>query len=187
MELSDPLAGVMKDCARILNACRRNSRPRGSITARQAAILSHIDAARPAGVAELAERLGVSLSTMSLSLDRLARLGCIRRARHAEDGRRVEVHLTAKGKDLRDSATLLDGNRLSLLLDRLSPQQRQAAAHGVAVLAAAANGTPDDANGAGPARTEAGDASPRPAERIAAPRATLPAVTAPPRFDIELD
>jgi hypothetical protein len=46
--------------------------------------------------------------------------------------------MTARGQQLRDSSSLLDETRLLQLLGRLTPQERQAAASGLALLARAA-------------------------------------------------
>lgn len=46
----------------------------------------------------IAQTLGRTTGGMTLTLDRLEAAGLVRRTRHAEDGRRVVVELTAKGR-----------------------------------------------------------------------------------------
>lgn len=173
MEMTEVLSRLSGDCSRVLSVCRRKRLDDSSgITAQQMAILNQLELQRPAGVAELAGRLGVSLPTMSLAIDRLERLGCVRRQRHGGgDGRRINVHLTARGQQLRDSSSLLDETRLLQLLGRLTPQERQAAASGLALLARAA--LPD--TGEPRASTVRDDHEHRPAQQILSAPAPAPA------------
>src|SRR5262245_27457407 len=99
MNPADATADMIRACARTLTAARHvRMNQGGTLTAQQVALLSQMDPDQPSGVAELARRMGVSLATMSLSLDRLQKLGCIRRERGTGDRRRVNIHLTPAGR-----------------------------------------------------------------------------------------
>ena len=84
--------------------------------------------------------MGVTASTMSLSLDRLETRGYVRRSRDAADARRVLVRLTKAGERLRSAGSVLDPDLVAELLRRLSPADRARAIEGLALLAAATSG-----------------------------------------------
>lgn len=109
------------------------------VSAHQAGILSHLDAVDPTMVGELAEHLGVTASTMSLTLKRLEESGLVRRDRDPADRRVVNVRLTEAGQRVRDANTALDAERVERLLSFLSPLERREALHGLALLVDAAD------------------------------------------------
>ena len=86
---------------RVFFAChqrhRRDPKTRREISANQASVLDHLDAVEPTLVGELAEHMGVTPSTSSLSLSRLERQGYVMRLRDPGDKRRVKVLLTPAG------------------------------------------------------------------------------------------
>jgi DNA-binding MarR family transcriptional regulator len=104
----------------------------------QASILDHLDEIDPTSVNDLARHMGVTAATMSLAIDRLERKGYAVRARDAADKRRVHVRLTSAGVRVRQASSVLDRKRVEDLLARLSEREREAAIHGLALLAAAA-------------------------------------------------
>ena len=108
-------------------------------SAHQVRILSHLDAEDPTMVTELAEYMGVTASTMSLNLKRLVEAGLISRERDPEDRRVMNVRLTSTGLHIRDSATVLDPERVDAMLRRLPPEERQRAVQGMTLLAEAAD------------------------------------------------
>ncbi|WP_120522528.1 MarR family winged helix-turn-helix transcriptional regulator [Arthrobacter celericrescens] len=59
----------------------------------------------PRTVRELGAALGLDSGTLSPLLKRLDALGLVERRRSLEDERRVEVHLTAAGRELSDGAS----------------------------------------------------------------------------------
>jgi hypothetical protein len=74
-----------------------------------------------------------------LAIDRLERRGYVRRGRDPKDGRRVLLRATAAGVRLREAKSLLDPIRVEQVLNQLSPADRAAALHGLALLARASN------------------------------------------------
>src|SRR4051812_13299077 len=104
----------------------------------QASILDHLDEIDPTSVNDLARHMGVTAATMSLAIDRLERKGYAARARDAADKRRVHVRLTSAGVRMRQASSVLDSSRVEDLLARLSEREREAAIHGLALLATAA-------------------------------------------------
>jgi MarR family transcriptional regulator, organic hydroperoxide resistance regulator len=104
----------------------------------QASILDHLDEIDPVSVNDLARHMGVTAATMSLTIDRLERKGYAVRARDGADKRRVHVRLTSAGVRIREASSVLDRSRVEGLLARLSEREREAAIHGLAILATAA-------------------------------------------------
>ena len=108
------------------------------VSARQASILSHLDSVEPTPVSALAAHLGVTVSTMSISLDRLERQGYIVRARAETDARVRHVRLTPAGERLRTAQKVLEPRLVRAMLARLSPAERRVALRGLELLGSAA-------------------------------------------------
>ena len=96
----------------------------GDLTLEQFQTLTAVSASDQLSIGSLSAQLRVDLSTMSRNVTLLERNGYVLRARSAEDGRIVQVTLTAKGK--RALHTLRCGERdvLGDVFDRLPPAQR---------------------------------------------------------------
>jgi DNA-binding MarR family transcriptional regulator len=108
------------------------------LSARDSAILSHIDQHEAVTAAALARHLAVQPSTLSAALAKLERLGCVQRGRSARDGRVSEIRLTARGASLMQASSVLDTDRVAALLARLRPAERRRAVDGLGLLARAA-------------------------------------------------
>ena len=90
-------------------------------------------------VTELAEYVGVTPSTMSVTLRRLEEADLGRRERDPADRRVVNVRLTERGAALREQARLLDPQRVDALLSTLRPEDRRRAVEGLSLLAEGAD------------------------------------------------
>lgn len=131
------------DCyPRIYFACHTRhvrDEPTGTVLSRhQASILSHLDDADATSLSDLAAHMGVTPSTMSLSVKRLERQGYITRTRSRVDRRVTELRLSEAGVRVRDTQSVLDADRVAGMLDHLDPADRDAALHGLQLLAEAA-------------------------------------------------
>jgi DNA-binding MarR family transcriptional regulator len=128
---------------RIYFACHmrhvRDKQNGQEVSAHQASILDHLDTKQGTSVLEIARHLGVTASTMSLSLDRLERANYIRRERDSIDRRRTLIHLTTAGERIKRQAKVLEPELVGALLDRLPAPQRKQALAGLQLLAEAAN------------------------------------------------
>ncbi len=128
---------------RFHHACRaRSSRDPvtgARVNAHQASILSLLDPVDPTMVGELADHVGVTASTMSLTLKRLERAGLIRRDRDPADRRVMNVRLTDVGARVRNARTLLDEERVDRVLMSMEMDARGAAIRGLRLLADAAD------------------------------------------------
>lgn len=109
------------------------------ISRHQARILSHLDVLDPVMVGELAEHLGVTASTMSLTLKRLEAAGWVRRARDPQDRRVTNVRLTEEGARVRERVRALDPERAERILALLPPGGRAPVLEALALLGEAAD------------------------------------------------
>lgn len=139
----DAVAQVMKFYPRIFFACHtrhvRDSRTRRTISAHQASILDHLDEIEPAGLNDLALHMGVTPSTMCITVDRLIRARYVARTRDPRDGRRVALRITKSGARLRDQKSVLDADLVRAMLARMSPGERKDGLRGLELLARAAD------------------------------------------------
>jgi MarR family transcriptional regulator, organic hydroperoxide resistance regulator len=138
----DSVRQVLALYPKIFFACHtrhvRDPKTRRILSAHQASILDHLDAVEPVNLKTLAQHMGVTLSTMSLSIDRLARGGYVLRSRDARDGRRVNLRLTPAGVRIKEAKSVLDPGRVRGMLRRLSETSRKEVLRGLALLARAA-------------------------------------------------
>ena len=138
----DPVREVLTLYPKIFFACHtrhvRDPKTRRILSAHQASILDHLDAVEPVSLKTLAQHMGVTLSTMSLSIERLARGGYVLRSRDARDGRRVNLRLTPAGVRIKEAQSVLDPERVRGMLRTLSQSQRRDALYGLTLLALAA-------------------------------------------------
>jgi DNA-binding MarR family transcriptional regulator len=108
------------------------------LTARQASVLDHLDAREPVTLYDLAMHMGVTPSTMSLSIDRLARMGYVKREKDTKDGRKTHLTLTNQGEKIKKAHSVLDLASVEAVLNRLGPTERKLALDGLGLLAYAA-------------------------------------------------
>lgn len=138
--LDDAVHAVLTAYPAIHAACRRRHplAIRGRrLSNHLATVLEQLDPIEPLAVGELAARMRVTPGTISLQLDRLARLRLVARARDVRDARRVELRLTEAGARLREQRSLLDPLRVRAALARLPEPERDAVVAGVRLLARA--------------------------------------------------
>jgi len=134
---------VLELYPRIFHACHsrhvRDPKTREAVSTNQTRVLDHLDDVEPTSLMGLARHMGVSASTMSLTVDRLVRRGYVTRSRDASDRRVVNLRLTSAGARLRDAQSVLDPKRVMAMILKLSPEDRLEALHGLALLARAAS------------------------------------------------
>jgi DNA-binding MarR family transcriptional regulator len=108
------------------------------LSAHQASILDHLDELEPASMLTLAGHMGVTASTMSLTVDRLVRAGYVTRDRDALDARKVALRLNKDGARLKERKSVLDRELVAAMLGRMKPRDRSAGLAGLELLAKAA-------------------------------------------------
>ena len=134
---------MLESYPRIFHACHsrhvRDPKTREAVSTNQARVLDHLDDVEPTSLLGIARHMGVSASTMSLTVDRLVRRGYVTRSRDAADRRVVNLRLTDAGARLRDAQSVLDPARVKTMILRLSKEDRDDAVRGLALLARAAS------------------------------------------------
>ena len=106
-----------------------------SITAHQASLLDHLHATRTTKPSKLAEHLGVSRSTMSITVKRLVRGGYIRSSREKGDARCVSLTLTPAGARVQEQNTVLDPELVKKMFRSMPARELETALSGIEQLA----------------------------------------------------
>src|SRR5882724_11375765 len=143
MERAD-VETVLRCYPQIYFACHRrhvrDEKTQNVLSAHQASILDHLDDVDATSMRELARHMGVTASTMSLTVDRLERGGYVRRARGKDDGRRVDLRLTPSGVGIKRQQKVLEPDLVAAMLGRLDETRRRKALRGLEWLGEAARG-----------------------------------------------
>jgi DNA-binding MarR family transcriptional regulator len=100
-------------------------------------VLDHLDDVQPTSLFDLARHMGVTASTMSLTMDRLVRGGYVVRERSTEDRRRLDLRLTAAGLRIKTQQKVLEPELVASVLAHLDERKRRQALRGLEILAAA--------------------------------------------------
>jgi len=103
----------------------------------QASVLDHLDDTAGTALFDLARHMGVTASTMSLTVDRLQRGGWVTRERSKDDARRVELRLTEAGARIKKQQKVLEPALVAAVLARLDDRKRKQALRGLELLAEA--------------------------------------------------
>jgi DNA-binding MarR family transcriptional regulator len=132
---------VQRSYPQIYGACHvrhvRAATTEHGVSSRDSAILAHLDERRPLRAADLAAHLGIGPSTLSAALDRLEALGYVRRRKSALDARTLDLTLGPRGLEALAGTSVLDAERVALVLSRLTEAERKRAAAGLDLLARA--------------------------------------------------
>jgi DNA-binding MarR family transcriptional regulator len=132
---------VLECYPQIYFACHRrhirDEQTRAMLSAHQASILDHLDDVEGTSLLELAKHMGVTASTMSLTIDRLERGGYVTRDRSKEDKRRVDLRLTPSGVRIKRQQKVLEPELVAAVLARLDETKRRQALRGLELLAEA--------------------------------------------------
>src|SRR5579872_5541016 len=133
---------VLRCYPQVYFAChRRHVRDEATkeiLSAHQASVLDHLDDVEPTSLLELARHMGVTASTMSLTVDRLEKGGWVKRERSKLDARRVELRLTEAGLRIKKQQKVLEPDLVKAMLGLLDHGQRKKALRGLELLAEAA-------------------------------------------------
>ena len=107
------------------------------LSGHQASVLDHLDDVHPTPLFDLARHMGVTASTMSLTMDRLVRGGYVVRERSSEDRRRLDLRLTPAGLRIKKQQKVLEPELVASVLSRLDERKRKQALRGLELLAEA--------------------------------------------------
>ena len=132
---------VLECYPQIYFACHRrhvrDPQTQAVLSAHQASILDHLDDVEGTSLLDLAKHMGVTASTMSLTIDRLERGGYCTRERSKEDKRRVDLRLTPSGVRIKRQQKVLEPELVAAVLERLDETKRRQALRGLELLAEA--------------------------------------------------
>jgi DNA-binding MarR family transcriptional regulator len=119
---AEQLSSGLEEVARLL----RRITPPGGLSLTASSTLASLDRDGPARVTELAAQQGVTQPAMTQLVTRLQETGLAARVPDPGDGRVVRVHITENGRAAlaRRRAARID--RLGVLADRLSTEERAA-------------------------------------------------------------
>jgi len=107
------------------------------ISGHQASVLDHLDDVQATSLFDLARHMGVTASTMSITIDRLVRGGYVVRERSAEDRRRLDLRLTPAGLRIKKQKKVLEPELVAAVLARMDERKRKQALRGLELLAEA--------------------------------------------------
>ena len=132
---------VLRCYPQIYFACHkrhvRDPKTQEVLSGHQASVLDHLDDVQPTPLFDLARHMGVTASTMSLTIDRLQRTGYVLRTRSAVDRRRVDLLLTPAGARIKKQQKVLEPELVARVLAHLDERKRRQALRGLELLAEA--------------------------------------------------
>jgi len=111
------------------------------LSARDSSILAHLSQTVPVTPTELAAHLSVRGSTLSAAIQRLEQLGYLQRRKVPRDRRNVGITLTQQGAKAMAETSVLDSERVSAVLAKLSRAEKKRALEGLVLLAKASRQT----------------------------------------------
>jgi MarR family transcriptional regulator, organic hydroperoxide resistance regulator len=139
--LKDDVSLLMEFYPKIYFACHtkhvNDPSKKVRLTAHQGSILDHLNDTEPVSLQELALHMGVTPSTMSITTERLVKLGYVSREKDKSDSRKIKLLLTSHGTKIKRSKSVLDTKRVHEVLSRLTDDERSSAIKGLALLASA--------------------------------------------------
>jgi DNA-binding MarR family transcriptional regulator len=131
-------AGVAAALERLIGLFRSLS-PASGLSLTAAATLATLERSGPCRLTWLAVREGVTQPAMTQLVARLQDVGLVDRAADPDDGRVVQIRITADGKAVLAGRRAVRAERVAGLLDRLSPDQRDALAAALPAMDALVN------------------------------------------------
>jgi MarR family transcriptional regulator, organic hydroperoxide resistance regulator len=137
----DAVRRVQISYPQIYLACHtRHQRARSSsngLSARDSALLAHLDETRATTPTALARHLGIGKPTMSAALKRLKDLGYVTVTADPGDRRTLLVRLGTKGAAAMRASSVLEAARVRRVLRVLTADERERALSGLELLARA--------------------------------------------------
>jgi len=141
--MQDLVRQLMTFYPQIYFACHtrhvRDPRSNTVLSAHQASVLDHLDEIEPTNLRTLAGHMGVTASTMSITINRLVRQKYVVRKRAMQDARQVNLLLTPAGVRIKSEKSVLDPALVGALLEQLGADERKQALHGLGLFARAAH------------------------------------------------
>ena len=124
-EFSKRYIAIMSEIIRKAMHSQTDELAKGKITIPQFLVLHIISKSGAQKMSFLAKEMGISLPAISGLINRLHKIGVIRRIYDQADRRIIRVDLTAKGKDLVRQVILQRQKMISNIFSAVSPQERK--------------------------------------------------------------
>jgi DNA-binding MarR family transcriptional regulator len=135
-------AGISAGVERLIGLLR-SLRPADGLSLTATATLADLERSGPQRLTALAVREGVTQPAMTQLIARLQEGGLVRREADPGDGRVVQVRLTDQGRDTLARRRALRAERLAVILDRISAEDRAALAAALPAIDALASAQRD--------------------------------------------
>ncbi|MHB8513268.1 MAG: MarR family winged helix-turn-helix transcriptional regulator [Actinomycetota bacterium] len=135
--LLDDLTLLSRDFFRLIADCLSEHTDQAEISPTQFRALSFLVQRGPHNSSDLAETLSVGRPAATKLVDRLERVGMIRRQPHATDKRQVILEATGEGFELVQAVQRCRRRKLANLLSEIEPSARKALLRGLPSLAEA--------------------------------------------------
>lgn len=130
---------------RIYMACHvehsKRKSSKGQISTRDASILAHLVEGYFQSPKNLASHMNIAASTMSEALHHLVSLGYVSFETNKNDARQTSFTCTQEGKNAIGQNSVLDANKIAVLLETMTPQDQQKVLDGLKLFADAAINT----------------------------------------------
>ena len=140
-EIEEALIRVQAAYPRIYLACHsrhQNARTTpDKLSQRDASLLAHLDERQPISQADLARHVGVARSTLSEALSGLEEHGFVLRKGNEQDGRGTLIERTEKGTKAMSNGSVLEPERLRIMLQTLTGDERRRVVDGLELMARA--------------------------------------------------
>jgi DNA-binding MarR family transcriptional regulator len=130
---------------------KRKGRPRHKrmdFTLAQIRVMRIVSDHEGCRMGEIAKRAGISMPTVTGTVNRLVEAGILARERDPNDRRSVRVHLTRKGKDMREQHHRRRTEHIGGMLRRLDAAERQELAESMEKIHSIVSKLADGANAA---------------------------------------
>lgn len=95
----------------------------GEVSMPQLTLLDWLAASPRAGIGEIAEGLGLTAPTVSVTVSKMEQAGLLERRPNPADARALQIHLTEKGSALQEQAYQFRLEKMSRLLDGLQEEE----------------------------------------------------------------
>ena len=130
-QFADRLGALMRKMARSMMSAERNYLARGVITLPQLWVLHEIADAGNCPMLLISRNLGIKSSTLTGIMDRLVKLGLVKRYSSETDRRRVLAEATPKGRRILEQ---IHAERRRTLIDAFGPLSTQERADYLAII-----------------------------------------------------
>ena len=122
--LEESAQRFLKLSSRLRRLGSENDQEEMSVSPSHLALVEYVARHAGCGIQEMAEALKLSTPTISVGVRQLEERTFLSRQPHPEDGRAVQLFLTATGRALQERSQLFHRRKFEQLLSGLQPEER---------------------------------------------------------------